>query len=291
MITPSEFLGQEGIDQIKQLKHDSLNIIEASDHWYFNDTKFVTNSMLKLLKNNGPKYLNEYINGNIPQKEESYFVLGSAFHCAVLEPERFKTDYTVFDDTDLCATIGGARPRTTNKYKEEYEKFLGQNTGKQILSIDDYNTVIEMTKAVNNNIQAKQLLDGCNYKETIFTNTIEGINCKSKIDAIRPGDYFIDLKSFFDTPNHQKFTREFFNKDYDMQAALYSDVTKTPNGWIIAVEKTYPFTIGLYEISEETIKRGREKYLEQLRMYQSYFINQDGNSIIAIENFCYMGII
>lgn len=291
MITSSQFLDQEDKENILSLKNKSLNIIEASDDWYFNDTKFVTNSHLKLLKNHGPKFLQEYYNGNIPKSDSPHFKLGSAFHMMVLQPELFTDNYVLFDDNELCNSIGGARPKATNKYKEAYEQFINDNIGKEILNPDEYNTVNRMAESIFSNTQARELLQHAKLSEKIFNNTIDGVNCKSKIDACNPDNYFIDLKSFFDTPNHDKFSREFNNKDYDMQAAFYSDVTECKNAWIIAVEKSHPYTIGIYEVSESTMERGRNKYKAALNEYKAYFINQDINTIHNIEKFCYMGVI
>lgn len=288
LIMSSDFLDSNEKEEIKKSNLNSSNRLEgASDQWYFSDSRYLTCSHLKLLKNNGPTYLLEYLKGNIKSKESDAFKIGSAFHMRVLEPHLFDKTYIVFDDTEICKEIGGKMPRATNKYKEHYAQFLDVNNGLIILSIDEFEQIDSMAKSVLNHLQSKELVKSCTYFESVFTNTIQGIEFKSKVDGLSANNYFIDLKSISVSPTSDNVRHEFYKRDYDMQAAIYADVTGINNPWYIFVEKTYPYTIGIYEISQETLESGRKKYLQYLDLYKATVKNANFES----EKFVFMGIL
>jgi len=288
MITPSNFLSDEDKTAIINHKTSSSKILlDKNDDWYFNDNTYVTNSHLKVLKNNGPVYLSHYLNGYIKQEETSALKLGSAFHCLVLENKIFNDKYILFDDTEICLEIGGKMPRATNRYKEYVEIFNSENTDKIILNKNDWEQIHSMYNAVMEHSQSRQLLESAQIREKIYTNTINGVPMKAKLDAVSANNYFIDLKSANFCPNQPNVIKEFYNRDYDMQAAIYSDITEIEQVWYIIVDKNNPFTVGIYEISPETIKKGREKYLS----YLDYYKNTLGNNNFDINSFVYMGII
>jgi len=283
MITPSNELSEEEQQHLANFQKNVDNRLDADDNWYYNDTKYISNSMLKTLKSYGPIYLQEYLQGKL-RKESDAFTFGRALHCAVLEADVFDDRYTYFDDANLVLEIGGKRPTATKLYKEELEKFKADNSDKEILSLDDYNKVMLMAEKVWDNQQAKELLTGTD-REVIYHNEINGVKTKIKVDANKHRTYIVDLKSMSKTPTQKNMVSDMYNYDYDMQGAFYLDNSMCTSFWFIAIEKNYPYTIGIYELSQDSIERGREKYLEALEDYKHHFVNKNSD----IEKFCYMG--
>jgi hypothetical protein len=283
MITPSNELTEDELKHLDNFQKNVDNRIDADDDWYYNDTKYISNSMLKILRSHGPVYLKEYLQGKL-RTESDAFTFGSALHCAVLEAEEFDDRYTYFDDTNLILEIGGKRPTATKLYKEELEKFKADNSDKEILSLDDYNKVLLMTEKIWDNQQAKELLTGTD-REVIYHNEIDGVKTKIKVDATKHRAYIADLKTMSKTPNHKNMTSAMHNFDYDMAGAFYLDNSMCTSFWFIAIEKSYPYTIGIYELSQDSIDRGRAKYEEALADYKHHFVDKNSD----IEKFCYMG--
>jgi hypothetical protein len=283
MMTPSNELTEEQQQHLENFQKNVENRLDADDNWYYNDTKYISNSMLKTLKSHGPIYLEKYLKGEL-RKESDAFTFGRALHCAVLEADVFDDRYTYFDDKALVEEIGGARPTSTKKYKEALAEFKEVNSSKEILSLEDYNKVMLMTEKINNNQQAKELLSGTD-REVIYHSEINGVKTKIKVDAIKHRSYIVDIKTMSKTPNQKNMISAMHNFDYDMQGAFYLDNSMCNSFWFIAIEKSYPYTIGVYELSQESIERGKEKYWEALEDYKHHFINKKSD----LKRFCYMG--
>lgn len=285
MITPSNELTPEEETHLRNFNANTSKRLDADDDWYYNDTMYVTNSKLKKLKSHGPEYVQLHLDGKI-KDDTTALLFGRALHCAVLEPQEFNKRFIFFDDEQLINEIGGARPTATKKYKEAKEKFLQDNQDKTVLTEEEYRNIIMMKEKIMGNTQCKQLLEGTD-KEIIYHDIIEGVKMKCKVDAIHLRNYILDVKTMSKTPHKANMIGQMNAYDYDMQAALYLDITGAHTFWVIAIEKKYPFTIGLYELSEDLIDQGREKYRIWLNEWKKYFIDKE----LDIDTFCYMGTI
>jgi hypothetical protein len=246
-------------------------VIDKDDDWYYSDTTRLTNSMMGELKKS-PLHLQCYLR-KVEGPELKHNVFGRAFHCAVLEPLEFEKRFYVVDDREICQTLindGAKNPRAKKEYKEWKANILAENEDKTELSWDDWESIIIMRDKVLGSAETFNLLEKTE-KEKIVSNTIEGVDVKIKADAIRYGDYIIDLKSTMEPVT--KFSNSFWKYDYARQAAFYSDVTGIKNVIFIVVEKTFPYTVGIYTVSQETLQSGRASYLHLLNMYKNLFIN------------------
>jgi len=95
------------------------------------------------------------------------------------------------------------------------------------------------------------------------------------MDGLRVGQFGLELKSMRDAPTQNNFHKDFFAYNYDRQSAFYSEITGVNDFWFIACEKTSPYTIGVYQVSKETMMQGKAKFLQLLRMYKAYFKNNE----------------
>jgi hypothetical protein len=259
------------------------NVLPWTEEKYFKDTLYVTNTHLSKLNEGGPLHLLKHFNE--PQQEEKdHHIWGSAFHCMVLEKEKFNERFFVFDDTEKCKEIGGERPRSTKKYQEWKTQLLTQNSGKKELNNEDYNDILSCYQRIMSIKNCRELLTH-GLSETIFHSEILDVNVKGKMDYVNIDNYVVELKSMKEAPTPFNFSMNLKNYSWDRQAAFYMDILKVPSVFFIVVEKTAPFNVGVYEITEEKLKRGRENYRMLLEQYKMYFKNKQFN----FDNFYYFG--
>ena len=178
--------------EVKKLTDDYIK----DDESYFADNMYVTSSMLKQLTNGSTNKLEHYLNTD--HKETESLLVGSAFHCYILEPEEFDNRYVYAPKID----------RRTKAGKELYAEFI-ENIGNRKPIPAHYELSFEcMHNRILANENAKTLLDNATKREVIhFWEDVEsGVKCKGKVDA-EGSDYIIDLKT---TSKNADFTS--FNK-------------------------------------------------------------------------------
>lgn len=184
-------------------------------------------------------------------------MFGAAFHCAQLEPDRFKKEYISMSEG-------------LNKRNKDGKVFLEQHKDKIILSYDDNEAIKNMIKAINNNVTARSLLSKGESEVSYFWKHKLGFMCKDRPDH-RQDDILIDLKTTADAlPN--KFSKSIADFKYHWQAAWYIEGVRA-NGidvkyfLIITVEKTPPYALAVYRISPEDIYLAEEEIKPLLDLY------------------------
>lgn len=261
------------------------NIIDKDDNWYYSDNKFITNSHLKYIIDGGPQHLKAYYEGKLGQDSQHY-IFGKAQHCLILEPEAFNSRFYSIDDTEICIEASGVdweknnkNPRATKIYKEWLSKIMEENKHRQLISMNDFQILNDMYDKLMSYKQVREMLESAYKKETIYSNKIQGIDCKCKVDAINPGNFILDYKSSKDPATIHKFKYNLKKYNYDRQGAFYCDVTKTKSFWFIVQEKTYPYTVCIVEMSPDTYEEGRIKYQYGLDLYKNHFLSKSSKDI------------
>ena len=184
------------------------------------------------------------------EKDTPALRFGRALHTAILQPEEFKSHYVVAPDID----------RRTKSGKEEWERFLYENAGKEVLSQDDCDTISGMYESVWNDDAAADLLDGCLTETPLFwTDEATRIRCKCRLDAHKDG-IVVDLKSCADAATG-RFVKDAMKYGYDVQAAHYLRGYKAKYGsnaefWFLCVEKTPPYAVNVIKASDAFVDRG-----------------------------------
>lgn len=139
-----------------------------------------------------PKDFVEYKFGE--RKETDAMAYGTLLHTLVLQPETIDSKYAVYDDADICASIGGAKPRATKLYKEDKAIFEAQNQGKLIISLDDFNEADKVANNVKFNRSASSIIKQCTEFEKGYEWEFMNLKFKGFIDA--KGDKcMFDLKA------------------------------------------------------------------------------------------------
>jgi len=220
----------------------------------------ISKSGLMLFADNPEKYHWRYILGN-KQEARPQFAVGSAFHTATLEPDKFDEEYIVAPDLN----------KNTNLYKA----WVVENADRTILSIKDYDMVMSMAKKVRKNpITSRMISNGYAEASIYAIDEITGETVKVRPDWIND-DIIVDLKSTTNA-SFSAFARDMYSYSYFVQAGMYPEVANAVlpepvSAFVfIVVEKEPPYSIGIYRASREDTAFGVESYRRNLDRFAKY---------------------
>lgn len=187
--------------------------------------------------------------------------LGTAAHCAVLEPKLFEPRYAVWarmsDNGNQCPRRG-----------QFWDAFVSENDGKTILTVEEYEHARAIGKAVRADATAMKYLETGEPEVTMQHRARRGrADWLTKIEG-KP--FVVGLKTARDV-RHFKFGSAAASMGYPLQWAWYFDLYKSitgnePEMIEIVVENTPPFAVVTYIISEDIILQGREEYEKLLEV-------------------------
>lgn len=183
---------------------------------------------------------------------------GIVLHCLVLEPEAFQERFFILKDADICAKIGGVKPRSTTAYKEWKIEELTKAEGKTTIDPEVFLTANAAAMAVRSNAPARRLLSKCSKKEEPIEWEYLNFRFRGILDAVEEEKLTLDLKSCADA-NPRKFERKIVEMDYHLQGAMYlkGKGYKMPYYWI-AVDGTGEVSVHL--MSDKLLDAGFERY-------------------------------
>jgi|TARA_R110000823_G_scaffold309869_1_gene434420 exodeoxyribonuclease VIII len=192
--------------------------------------------------------------------ESTAMALGSAVHCAMLEPELYYKDYHVMPKID----------RRTKAGKEAFEIETKKSDGKILLSLEDHEKITSILNNFRNHDLAQNYCKG--EIELSHYSKHENIDVRVRPDVLNRVQNFIsDVKTCQDnSPN--AFKRDVYKYGYHLQCAFYSDMLGVPaeNFRFIAVETNYPFSVEVYGLSTEMIEQGRNGWKRAFNDWKIY---------------------
>ncbi|MBM7070911.1 PD-(D/E)XK nuclease-like domain-containing protein [Shewanella sp. 202IG2-18] len=232
---------------------ERLVIDNLSDDIY-HQVQGVSSSKLKLFIECPQKYKAKYVDCIIPVAEKKYFDMGKAIHTTMLEPHLFESSY-IKQPSDI-------KVRNGNKWKEF--KAQADEMGKTVLTADQFEDMVYLTRSVESNHTAKALTSGGKAEVSIFIRDAEtGLIIKCRPDYMID-ELIVDLKSAANAaPN--KFGYDAKKLGYHIQDAMYSDIAQVTEFVFLVVESSRPFVITAPVILDEQTKRlGYLKYRKAL---------------------------
>jgi len=198
-----------------------------------------------------------------PMKWSDALSFGTAFHTAILEPEKFDDEFAIAPNVS----------KRTKAYKEFVEE-----TEKTVIHPDDIVQIEAMRKSIESHSLAMSFLKGHTVEESAWS-MLGGQSVKARSDvAIYDRNILVDLKTTQDA-SYKEFQRSSYKYKYDVQAAYYMDVfnsailgdeystaTKMPfdKFVFIAIDKNPPYDLQVYVADPTMIEMGRNKYCEAL---------------------------
>lgn len=214
-----------------------------------------------------------FIEYKLAKREPSDAMLfGSMLHCLVLEPQDFDKRYLCLEDADICAQIGGAKPRATKAYKEWYQTSVGEAGDREIVETNDYlSAKIIASNVLHNRASAKVLNKGWEHEKPIEWE-FKNFMFKGFIDG--KGDKAIfDLKTCPDAAP-LKFQREIISNSYYLQAAMYlQGVSENLPYYIIAVDRKGG--VSVHKLEERLIEHGMNEYNKLLDRFNECILKDE----------------
>jgi hypothetical protein len=194
-------------------------------------------------------------------KETDALRLGTAAHVAVLEPERFASQFAIW--SRRSEKTGNLCPKNGKWWKS----FQSENVGRDVISIDDAEFAMKIQAAVRSDHDAMRYLEQ-GEPEVTLQWTVRGRQCKGRVDWLtwidgRP--YLVGLKTARDC-RHFIFGNAAAKLGYHLQWAYYFDGYEfikdvQPGVKEIVVENTPPHAVAVYNIPDDIIQQGRDEYL------------------------------
>jgi hypothetical protein len=216
----------------------------------------VSNSRLSLL-NRSPLHYQHGFTESTPAMR-----LGSLVHAGVLEPLAIMQRYVVmpnYANHPDNKTGKGERSfsSVTTFVKSMEEQFRKLHHDKELVTEEQYKTMVGMASSIAGNEQCSQLFRGGRSEQSVvWIDERSGLRCKCRADWLSAGR-MVDLKT---TQDPTKFDSAIANYGYHRQMAFYQagfaalGIDVEP--WIVCIEKTAPYGVRCGRMGQDAIEVG-----------------------------------
>ena len=204
----------------------------------------ISASHLKAVMQSPYHYWSRYVDPDRkPVEPTAAMKLGSLAHCAILEPDELLQRYGV--TPDRRSTVGRAAA----------EQMAAE--GIEAVTSSDMALALSMAAAVRNHPAASALLQTGKAEQSFWWDDLSsGLRCKCRPDWYF-GSTVVDIKTTTDA-SPQAFARSVATFAYHVQAAHYLAGLHGAERFVfVAVEKTYPHAVAVYELDADALALGR----------------------------------
>jgi len=254
-------------EQIKLLNGKTWNKNELISKMYDDDFYYgylgknaLSSSSAKKLLDSPKAYTKSLTESgnNIPALRE-----GRLFHMMALEPEKIDNSYLFIDSST----------RYTNKFKDAVK----ENNTKEVMLQKEYSTFASLLNDLNRNTEASELLRG-GSPEVPMIGELFGFPFRGKADYLKD-NCIIDLKTTAKLDGWLWAAKNTWH--YDMQCYIYSKLFNVDNFIFLVIEKGTG-EIGIYDCSEESMRRAEQKLQLVCKRYDDNFIKkiEDPNEFV-----------
>ena len=202
----------------------------------------ISASQLKEISRSPYHYWSRYLDPDrVAMVPTAAMRFGSLAHCAVLEPDELSKRYQLAPD------------RRTKEGKAAVAEMAA--AGIEAVSEADMVLAVNMAVAVHGHPTAGALLQSGQAEQSFWWDDVStGMRCKCRPDWF-DGTTIVDLKTCQDA-SPTGFAKAVANFSYQIQAAHYLAGTLATRFIFVAVEKTAPYAIGVYELNTEALIHG-----------------------------------
>lgn len=195
-----------------------------------------------------------------PREPTPAMRVGSAIHCAVLEPDRFDAEYVT-------------APVKTRREKA-YKELVAEHGEGLVLVPSEAEAVRAIQSAALSRPEVKRLAHapGWNELSAFGVDPETGAKVRCRYDLLARDGFAVDLKKSRNV-FPRGFSRSVAAYRYHVQVAFYSDVyywitgDLLPEFWLIAIEDQPPYTAVPYRLDDMAIEAGRIAYRRNLNTY------------------------
>lgn len=199
-------------------------------------------------------------------KHTAPMTLGTAAHCAVLEPERFEREFAVWTNRTDAGAMSPRRGKV-------WDEFSALHEDRSIITADEYDKAMAMQKAIRSDATAMKYLQAGDPEISMEWTFPDGLKCRGRVDWLTHMDgepVIVGLKTARDCRPFQ-FASAAAKLLYHLQWAFYYDGYFTIKGKLprmieIVAESDAPHAVVTYVIPEDVIVQGREEYNELLKL-------------------------
>lgn len=190
-----------------------------------------------------------------------HMVIGTAIHTALLEPERFESDYLLLREV-------------TDRRSSEYKQAIKVHDPELVLTGKEADHVSGMQESVYSNPCAAILLEAPGWCElSAFVECpVTGVLIRARYDKIIEGGVLVDLKKTQDI-EYSAFQRSVGRYRYHVQDAFYSRVYELITGEkpksfkFLCVEEQSPHASKIYSLDDEAKLVGARHALKDANVY------------------------
>lgn len=196
----------------------------------------------------------KYRNGRAKQKPSAAMLDGIIDHAAILETERF------FEDFIVCP------PRNTKLGKERAAEI--EKAGKTPITAAQAHNAGEIILRIGDNEIVSELLSTGEPEVSIFDKDQEtGLEIKGRLDWLTGDGVIVDVKTVGEgKAGPHDFAKQIANFKYHMQAAHYMELAGAERFIFVAVERSYPYGVGVYELDAPALAEGAALRRKALRL-------------------------
>lgn len=225
---------------------------------------YLSKSRLDLIHKSPYLYWWKYLSGQYVEPEPTpALTFGKALHCRILEPSEFGKRYTVAPMLD----------RRTKEGKQKYDEFIAASEGLTVITREQDAQIEAMYNVIKNHTLASSLLFSEGPAELDIVWEEQGQHFRGIVDKYSERrSIIVDLKTT-DDASPEGFKRSVWKYRYHVQAAMYIAGMRAlgyeVNAFIfVAIEKTPPYQIGLYYLSEKDIATGTAIMWQAVEKFQ-----------------------
>ena len=243
----------------------SAQILQMTSADYHADDEWLNHSKFELFRKSRERYFARHEAKSIPlRKSTPALVFGNLLHTCLLEPDTFQ----------LRTASVPSCPKRSKADKETWRKFEEGLDGRLPITRKERIQVTDMAGAVLNHEAAARLLGGTGPIErtVVWEDPATGLKCKSRTDKLAGDNLIVDVKTT-DDPSPAAFVRSIIRYGYHRQAAHYAKghyllTSNSPAFVYIAIDKAPPYTVAVYELSEEFMELGMDQNAKTLAAFK-----------------------
>ncbi len=201
---------------------------------------------------------------------------GTAMHFMTLEYEKFEEHFVVVPEFHTSPeNVDGKGKRSESKnttwHRERIKEFSREHAGKKFLTDDQYHRGLKMLERLRHKPEVEWLLNKCQKEVTLY-GTIEGVECKGRLDLYEP-TVISDLKVTNDvSPRLFWNAVNRFGSCYSL--AFYQELARletgiVPDVSIIAIEPEGDHDCVVYDIPQQLLDNELKHIRAHLNQYKA----------------------
>jgi hypothetical protein len=272
MQTIGEMLGMDGPEP-------GIKICEDMSHEKYLEHPSVSRSGLMLMQKSPQHYWWRYLSGHAEPEDTESLRIGHAFHCLLLEPQKFEK-YAVVIPADAPKTPSITQFKAKNPSEETVKQvkwwtdFTEKAAGRTLIKAEKFVELKLMAAAILAQPAATRIIDAKGKIESSFfySDPLTGMAAKARPDYWREDGIVLDLKTTADA-SRDAFERSIVEYGYDVQAymqmlAIEQCTGKKPQSFVfICVEKEPPYAVAFYMADDDVLRCGEYRYHRLMSKY------------------------